>query len=147
MEEKYHAYQEKKMKTFASAKLEVRGGAARVWVACQPGATCRWRASDSSSCACIMALGQPHKRPQTRGLQGTEICSLPALTARNPKPRCWRGCAPSQASMRIPPASSQAPGVLEGGSITTVSAQSSHGPSLLCVSPLCVSSKDTCHWI
>ena len=95
------------MKTFASVKLEVRGGAARVWVARQPGTTCIWLASDSSSCACIMALGQPHKRSQTRGLQVTEICSLPALMARNPKSRYWWGCAPSEASMSILPTSSR----------------------------------------
>lgn len=33
MEEKYHAYQEKGMKTFASVELRVQGGAARVGVA------------------------------------------------------------------------------------------------------------------
>lgn len=61
MEEKYHTYQEKEMKTFASVELEVRGGAARVGWHSQPGTACTWWASDGSSRSCILALGQPHE--------------------------------------------------------------------------------------
>ena len=53
---------------------------------------------------------------------------------------------PPQGSL-LPLPSSRAPGVLGGGSLTPVSAHSSYGLSLLCVSLLCISSKDTCHRI